>query len=102
MRLVYRLLAYCLLFSPVAVAPAENTNGSAGRVFSANLRGLQNLTATTPAYQMELLRLMVAEANRVAHELNLPEKLPTEYRLAYQGGENRLYAHRSIANKPQW
>jgi hypothetical protein len=30
----------------------------------------------TPAYQKEALGLLIAEANRVAKELNLPEKLP--------------------------
>ena len=31
---------------------------------------------TPPAYQKEALRLLIAEANRVAKELNLPERLP--------------------------
>jgi hypothetical protein len=34
------------------------------------------LVFTTPAYRQEALRLMLEEVNRVAQELNLPEKLP--------------------------
>jgi hypothetical protein len=34
------------------------------------------LVFTTPAYRKEALRLVIAEANRVAQELNLPEQLP--------------------------
>lgn len=34
------------------------------------------MTFTTPAYRQEALRLVIAEANRVASELHLPESLP--------------------------
>jgi hypothetical protein len=36
----------------------------------------KELVFTTPAYNKEALRLIIEEANRVARELNLPEKLP--------------------------
>jgi hypothetical protein len=36
----------------------------------------KTLTFTTPAYYREALRLIIEEANRVARELQLPEKLP--------------------------
>lgn len=37
---------------------------------------LQRLTLVTPAYRKEALRLLIEEVNRVAKELQLPEKLP--------------------------
>jgi len=37
---------------------------------------LQALTLTPPAYRNEALTLLIGEANRVAHELSLQEKLP--------------------------
>lgn len=40
------------------------------------MRRLQALTFTTPAYQKEVLRLVVQEANKVAQELCLTETLP--------------------------
>jgi serpin B len=39
---------------------------------------VEKLRETTPAYKKEALRLVLAEANRVAQELQLPEKLPIE------------------------
>jgi hypothetical protein len=37
---------------------------------------LQALMFTTPAYRKEALRLIIGEANHIAHELNLQENLP--------------------------
>lgn len=40
------------------------------------LRHLPHWSFTTKAYQEEALKLMLEEANKVAHELKLPEQLP--------------------------
>jgi hypothetical protein len=44
--------------------------------FGPNVRALQQLTAITPAYRQHALSLVLGEANKVAQELHLPEKLP--------------------------
>lgn len=46
-------------------------------------------------YKPELIAL-----RNDTRELPFQELLNTEYRLVYQDAENRLYAHRSIANQP--
>lgn len=45
-------------------------------LFSSPVREMQALTFTTPAYQKEALKLIIAEANQVARDLHLQETLP--------------------------
>jgi hypothetical protein len=44
--------------------------------FVSSVRKMHDLMATTPAYRQTALRLVLAEANKVAQELSLPEPLP--------------------------
>lgn len=56
---------------------------------------------TTPAYQKEAFRLLIQEANRVAKELKLPEKLPIEKEdvvHAYVSPFGLAYADKKIGN----
>jgi hypothetical protein len=44
--------------------------------FVSSVRKMHDLMATTPAYRQAALSLVLAEANKVAQELHLPESLP--------------------------
>jgi hypothetical protein len=57
---------------------AAQDNSSTNQMPSIGQQRFKALVYTTPAYRKEALRLVIAEANRVAQELNLPEKLPIE------------------------
>lgn len=46
--------------------------------FGGGTKALHDLTSVTPAYRTAALRLIVADANRVARELHLAEYLPIE------------------------
>jgi hypothetical protein len=52
------------------------TNQTSGLMKMTSKQRFQQLMFTTPAYRKEALRLVIEEANRVVHELNLSEPLP--------------------------
>jgi len=75
-----RFLAVQLLPAMVSLLLAQESTGDS--TTRPNVGGMtsrqryKTLTFTTPAYYREALRLIIEEANRVARELQLPEKLP--------------------------
>jgi len=81
-----RFIIYLILLIALP-AWAQDTNSKAAPDMAkmTSRERLQMMTATTPAYQREALRLVIEEANRVARELNLAETLPiTESNLVAQ------------------
>ena len=74
------LLAVLLLATMISLLRGQES--ISGSLPNTNLGGLTSkqryeaLKFTTPAYRKEALRLLIEEANRVASELQLPEKLP--------------------------
>ena len=67
-----RLRLYVLICFAVVIIPSCSKAGDA----ESAKRQLQMLRFNPPAYQKEVLRVIIDEANRVARELSLPEKLP--------------------------
>jgi hypothetical protein len=67
------------IFAAAQCAQAQDGTNSQANADSAKLESKQRFQAlmfTTPAYQKEVVRLVLAEANNVAQQLNLPEQLP--------------------------
>jgi hypothetical protein len=50
--------------------------------------------------EVEKFRPGLVALRNDTRETPFQELLNAEYRLVYQDGDNRLYAHKSIANKP--
>ena len=68
-----------LLLIPVLGAYGQGeTNSKSADVLEPNLKRLHALMSTTPAYQDDVMRLLLAEANLVAKDLLLQETLPIE------------------------
>ncbi|MBI3853269.1 MAG: hypothetical protein HY298_23715 [Verrucomicrobia bacterium] len=66
-----------LAVAAISVLGLERTNVQATNEQKLSItEKFQTLMATPPAYRVEALSLVVAEANRVAEQLHLPEKLP--------------------------
>ena len=73
-----RTLLLVLAVSLLGVYGQSATGFSNAPGFGANVKALQQLTANTPAYRKQALCLVLGEANRIAQELHLPEKLPID------------------------
>lgn len=58
------------------VMAQEPPSASVMATFSANARGMHDLTFTTPAYRSEALHFIIEGANHVAQDLHLQETLP--------------------------
>ena len=54
----------------------DATDSKSTRQFGANVKASHDITSMSPAYRHEALGLLVAEANRIAEALKLPENLP--------------------------
>jgi hypothetical protein len=72
-NLIYFLLVFSLCASGQDVKYPLTSNAWAKMTSRQRLRAL---TFTTPAYRKAALDMIIAEANRVAEELHLPEQLP--------------------------
>ena len=67
--------SFFLLLSTLC-AFGQDTNLTISPQLVSSVRNMHELMSTTPAYHNEALHLVLAEANRVANELMLPESLP--------------------------
>lgn len=70
-----KYLIFCHVLVIAYLVNNQNTYAGPSGVTDTNRPG-PALTFTTPGYQKESLRLMIQEANLVATELRLPERLP--------------------------
>jgi serpin B len=70
----------CLYFATTLCVSGQSNNNillsNASETHTTSNQRWQTLTFSTPAYKKEALRLVIQEANGIAHNLNLPENLP--------------------------
>jgi hypothetical protein len=59
-----------------------------------------DLSSSGLVSELEAVRPGLILITRESHELSYQELLDREYKLVYQDDANRLYAHSSIARKP--
>src|SRR5438034_6308711 len=71
----YLSLAFAMILT-VAGWGQDATDSKSTRQFGANVKASHDITSMSPAYRHEALGLLVAEANRIAEALKLPENLP--------------------------
>lgn len=76
-KMINRTIPFRLLwlFAFALTAAGQNPT-DVHLTFAENMKRLGSLSATPVVYRREALRLVIAEANKVAHELRLPESLP--------------------------
>ena len=72
----YLSLAFAMILT-VAGWGQDAKDSKSTHQFGASVKALHDLTSMSPAYRNEALGLVVAEANRIAEALKLPEKLQT-------------------------